>query len=158
MPDSMSPEVNAKRLQAVRHYGGACDRCGEDNEDFLRIDGPSAAMDQLGRAIYSSLTAGAFPEGFHVICGNCYVAAQNGVTPKGLGIRAKQELIIAEIVAQFRGTWLGSMGDDRKRDMAIRMAPMFDVVEPEDGEPYVTTRGNTTVSQLVRDYVQPRMC
>jgi len=154
----MTPETNAKRLQVVRHYGGVCDRCGEDNEDFLRIDGPSGVMDHLGRAIYSSLIMGEFPEGFHVLCGNCFTAAQHGVTPTGLGVRAKEEMIIAEIVEQLGKSAIGKMSDEFKRIMAVRMAPQFAVVEPEGREPYVTTRDSQSVSQAVREYVQPRMC
>lgn len=63
------------RLEALNHYGGSCECCGEVRTEFLGIDhifgGGQAHRKSLTISIYRWLKKNNWPAGFRVLCHNC---------------------------------------------------------------------------------------
>ena len=69
------------RQEALNHYGGKCDCCGEDRYEFLALDhingGGIQHRKQLGwsgNSIAKWLKKNNYPSGFRVLCHNCNMA------------------------------------------------------------------------------------
>jgi len=90
-----SSRQNAKRYSrewreiVIRHYGGKCACCGEDNPGFLTLDHTDNNGCQMrkvhgvGLRLYRWITKNNYPEIFQVLCYNCNCgrALNNGVCP-----------------------------------------------------------------------------
>jgi len=67
------------KQQVIEHYGGCCDCCGEEHQEFLSIDHVNGGgrkhrrEENLdgGAKIYYWLIRQSYPEGFRVLCHNC---------------------------------------------------------------------------------------
>ena len=66
------------KMAALRHYGGRCACCGEENIGFLTMDhinndGAAHRRDikVIGSGIWSWLRRNGYPKGFRVMCWNC---------------------------------------------------------------------------------------
>lgn len=64
------------RLDAITHYGGKCECCGETHIEFLAIDHINGGGHQHqksinGLAIGIWLRKNKYPAGFRVLCHNC---------------------------------------------------------------------------------------
>jgi hypothetical protein len=65
-----------QRLQAIEHYGGKCDCCGESRYEFLAIDhidggGVRHRREDNIPNIARWLITNNYPDGFRVLCHNC---------------------------------------------------------------------------------------
>ena len=64
------------RLEAIEHYGGKCQCCGESQIEFLCIDhidggGNKHRKEMTTKSIGEWLYTNKYPEGFQVLCFNC---------------------------------------------------------------------------------------
>ena len=67
------------RIEAIEHYGGKCDCCGESNIEFLCFDhinndGAKHRKQMADRSIAPWLRRNNYPKGFRVLCHNCNMA------------------------------------------------------------------------------------
>lgn len=74
--ESMTKYRHQARIEAVLHYGGKCECCGESQTEFLAIDhinggGNKHQKEINGMAIGIWLRKNGYPEGFRVLCHNC---------------------------------------------------------------------------------------
>jgi DNA-directed RNA polymerase subunit RPC12/RpoP len=85
------------RNAALRHYGGRCACCGEDNWRFLAIDHIDGGGGQHRREVGTLsmarwLVQQGFPEGFRLLCHNCnhargaYGFCPHELTPEALAV------------------------------------------------------------------------
>jgi hypothetical protein len=79
-----------KRREAIEHYGGKCECCGETTFEFLAIDHIDGGGAKHRKTISGSnvgrwLVSRGFPKGFRVLCYNCNQARQSvGICPHQL--------------------------------------------------------------------------
>jgi len=78
----------ARKAEAIEHYGKVCACCGESTYEFLCIDhingGGNRHRKQLGcsRNFFHWLKRNGFPEGFRTLCHNCNQSlGYNGYCP-----------------------------------------------------------------------------
>lgn len=66
------------RREAIEHYGGKCECCGEATYEFLAIDhingGGGKHREKIGGKIHRWLAKKNYPSGFRVLCHNCNMA------------------------------------------------------------------------------------
>jgi len=70
---------DSARQEALTHYGGKCNCCGETRHEFLAIDhinggGCKHHKSINGMAIGIWLRKNNYPEGFRILCHNCNMA------------------------------------------------------------------------------------
>lgn len=73
----MKARVQEKKELVLRHYGGACTCCGEEEIKFLCLDHQNGGGNKHrkevggGTTFYAWIIRNNFPEGFQVLCHNC---------------------------------------------------------------------------------------
>ena len=69
-----------RKIEAILHYGGKCECCGEKRIEFLCIDhingGGTKHHKEIKSQIHNWLKRNGWPKGYRVLCYNCNAARE----------------------------------------------------------------------------------
>ncbi len=83
-PEYAKKRNREKRFEVIKAYGGKCEYCGEDHQEYLEIDHINGSVEKypsgkrIGSALYALLKVRGWPKENHrLLCSNCNQCRSN---------------------------------------------------------------------------------